>query len=116
MRRRIAIAGLALGLVLAAAPMAQARDEGVEVCVALSCDVGFVQANGAIATLSHAIQAGCSASDGVAAAPLRFCTHGPVSSCDSSVVAAGVDGVAAVGARSVGCGEGFDGLVLHLLR
>ena len=116
MRRHIAIAALALGLALAAAPVAQARDEGIETCVATSCDVGFVGAGGGITGLSAALQKACAPVAGLGTGPVRLCSVETPAACDTRIIAAGLDGVAAVGSHSVGCPHGFDGILVYVLR
>jgi hypothetical protein len=116
MRRQIATAALALGLFLAAAPVAQARDEGIETCLAASCDVGFVAAGGSITALSAGIQKACGPAAGLGTGPVRLCSVEATGPCDSRTIAAGVDGIAAVGSRAVNCGAGFDGVLVYLLH
>ena len=116
MRRHIATAALVLGLVLAAAPVAQARDEGIESCLASSCDVGFISAGGQITALTAAMQKACGSAADTGTGPVRICSVDTRAPCDTKTIVVGVDGVAALGGHSVGCPHGFDGVLVYLLH
>lgn len=117
MRRTIATAALAVGLLLAAAPGASAvREEGIETCVVTGCDGAVVPARGVITGAANALEGACGPVGGVYLAPAKVCFVESRGSCEANVTLAGLDGVAAVGARSVGCPDGSDRLFVYVLH